>query len=569
MERTRARKDIGQVLVEGAFLKPQDLLRAQEKARDQGRKLLDVLLQDNLISAETLATVLSFQFNVPVIDLRQYEIEAQAVALVPEEVAREHRVLPLKVEGDVLTVAMEDPSDVGTLDTLAALSSKRLRVVIPLHGGVEEAIRTHYRLAQKIEREISQVVAEPQAPAGPRLVVSEPGPVGEAIAQAPIVRAVDMILTQAVKDRASDVHIEPEEDGIRVRYRIDGILHQVATLPMGTHSALISRIKVMANMNIAERRRPQDGQFSATIAERPIDFRVATAETAHGEMVVLRVLDKSLGLLQLSQVGMAPGVQESHRRILDSPFGMVLVSGPTGSGKTTTLYASIGELNPDERNIMTIEDPIEYHFKHINQIQVNRQAEITFAAGLRAIMRLDPDIMLVGEIRDRETATVAVQAALTGHLVLTSIHANDAVAAIVRLIDLGVEPFLVTSAVIASVSQRLVRKVCPYCRTIEGVSAAEAAAYQQEMQEVRTDFYIGRGCNFCSRTGYLGRTGVFEMLPLTDPVRQLVNRQAPAAEIKAQAVREGMVTLRRDGMLKARDGITTPGEVLRHVFLIG
>ena len=570
MERAKTRKDIGQVLVEGAFLKPQDLSRAQEKSRGQGRKLVEVLLQDNLISAETLATVLSFQFNVPVVDLRQYEVEAQAVALVPEELAREHRVLPLKVEGDVLTVAMEDPSDVATVDTLAALSRKRLRVVISLHGGLEEAIRTHYRLAQKIEQEISQAVAaQPQAPAGPRVAASDPGLMGEAIAQAPIVRAVDMILTQAVKDRASDVHIEPEEDGIRVRYRIDGILHQVATLPMGIHSALISRIKVMASMNIAERRRPQDGQFSAAIAERSIDFRVATAETAHGEMAVLRVLDKSLGLLQLSQVGMAPGVQESHRRILDSPFGMVLVSGPTGSGKTTTLYSSIGELNPQERNVMTIEDPIEYHFKRINQIQVNRQAEITFAAGLRAIMRLDPDVILVGEIRDKETATVAVQAALTGHLVLTSIHANDAVAAIIRLVDLGVEPFLVTSAVIGSLSQRLVRKVCPYCRNMEKVSPAEAAAYQQEMQEVRTDFYIGRGCNFCSRTGYLGRTGVFEMLPLTDPIRQLVNRQAPATEIKAQAVKEGMVTLRRDGMLKARDGVTTPSEVLRHVFLIG
>ena len=570
MERTRARKDIGQVLVDGAFVKPQELTKAQEKARGEGRKLVEVLLQDSLISAETLATVLSFQFNVPVIDLSQYDIEQEAVALVPEDVAREHRVLPLKVEGDVLTVAMEDPSDVATLDALAALTRKRVLVVIPLHGGVEEAIRNHYRLAQKIEKEIGQAATcEPQAAAGPRALLSEPGPVGEAIAQAPIVRAVDMILTQAVKDRASDIHIEPEEDGVRVRYRIDGILHNVAVLPTGTHSALISRIKVMASMNIAERRRPQDGQFSATIAERSIDFRVATAETAHGEMVVLRVLDKSLGLLQLSQVGMAPGVVEGHRRILQSPFGMVLVSGPTGSGKTTTLYSSIGELSPDERNIMTIEDPIEYHFKHINQIQVNRQAEITFAAGLRAIMRLDPDVMLVGEIRDKETATVAVQAALTGHLVLTSIHANDAVSAIVRLIDLGVEPFLVTSAVIASLSQRLVRKVCPYCRSMEKVSPAEAGAYQQEMQEVRTEFYIGRGCNFCSRTGYLGRTGVFEMLSLTDSVRQLVSRQAPASEIKAQAIREGMVTLRRDGMLKAKDGITTPSEVLRHVFLIG
>jgi len=565
--RVGGRKDLGQMLVEGAFLKPQELEQAREIARASGKKLTQVLLEKNMVSPQTLATMLSFQLGLPIIDLQQIDVQPEALALIPEDVAREHGVLPIKIEDDTLVVAMEDPTNIEALDTISAISHRRIRPVIPISGGVMEAIRNHYKLTHKIKEEVSQVIAE-APPSAPEAAPEGPPLEAEAIAQAPIVRAVDMILAQAVKDRASDIHIEPQEDSIRIRYRIDGILHDSVTLPKGVHSALISRIKVMANMNIAERRRPQDGQFSTTIAGRQIDFRVATAETANGEMAVLRVLDKSLAVLRLSEVGMAPAILEHYRRLLDSPFGLILVSGPTGSGKTTTLYASVSELDPTQRNIMTIEDPIEYHFKGVNQIQVNPAAGITFAQGLRAIMRLDPDVILVGEIRDAETANVAVQAALTGHLVLTSIHANDAASAIVRLIDLGVEPFLLTAAVVCSLSQRLVRKVCPYCKSLGPASPAEAMAYQQEMQETRTEFYYGRGCNFCSRSGFLGRIGVFEMLPVSDSIRQLISKRASSGEIKSQAVKEGMVTLRRDGMIKARDGITTPGEVVRNVFLL-
>lgn len=563
-----ARKELGQLLIEGAFVKPQEVEAAREVARRTGKKLSQVLLEQQLINPETLATVFSFQFGIPIIDLNQYRIQPEALALVPEQMARENNILPLSLEGGVLTVAMEDPGNVALIDTLASTTGRRIKPVIPLHGGIRIAVDSHYRLTSQIEQQISQVV--PPGPSQPLArAVPEPALEAEAVAQAPIVRALDMIIAQAVKDRASDIHIEPQEDGVHVRYRIDGILHDAVTLPMGVHSALLSRIKVMAEMNIAERRRPQDGQFGTKVGDKAIDFRVGTAETDHGEMAVLRVLDKSLSVLQISEIGMSPTLLESYQRVLQSAFGMVMISGPTGSGKTTTLYASVGQLDTKQQNIMTVEDPIEYHFAGINQIQVNPQAEITFARGLRAIMRLDPDIILVGEIRDGETANVAVQAALTGHLVLTSIHANDAVGALVRIVDLGVEPFLVTSAVIATLSQRLVRKVCPYCRTLRAAPPAEAMAYQQEMGEVRTDFYYGRGCNFCSHTGYLGRTGVYEMLVITDQIRQLVNKQAPSAEIKAQALREGMVTMRRDGMLKARDGITTPAEVIRSVFTIG
>ena len=325
----------------------------------------------------------------------------------------------------------------------------------------------------------------------------------------------------------------------------------------------------MANMNIAERRRAQDGQFSATIADNNVDFRVATIGTNHGEMAVLRVLDRSLSLIQLPDLGMSPQVLEIYQRAIESPFGMIMISGPTGSGKTTTLYASVSRLGAEELNIMTVEDPVEYQFQGIQQIQVNRAADITFVNGLRAIMRLDPDVILVGEIRDAETANTAITAALTGHLVLTSIHANDAAGAIVRLLDFGVEPFLVTSAVIGGMSQRLLRKVCPYCGQTRPASVVERMAYQKEIGEEQTDFTYGVGCSFCSQTGFLGRIGVFELITMTDEIRKLVNEGAGAMQIKEHALKDGLITMRRDGMLKVKEGMTTPGEVVRHVFTIG
>ncbi|MBI2849001.1 MAG: Flp pilus assembly complex ATPase component TadA [Chloroflexi bacterium] len=558
------RKRIGESLLEGAFISQEQLEAALELSRRMGKKVGEALVEQGAVSPETLASFLSFQLNVPIIDLKQFKIQPEALLALPEEVARQYNVIPLSIDGETLTVAMEDPQDIAVIDTLTSLTRKAIKPVISLHGGIRETIDRHYKLTAKIQRQVSEAVSTATPRAVPETMTTP-----SAIAQAPVVKVTEMLVEQAIKDRASDIHIEPQEDGIRIRYRIDGILHPMVTLPMGAHSALISRIKVLANMNIAERRRSQDGQFTMTVAGKQVDFRVATAETSHGEMVVMRVLDKSVSVLQLSDLGFQPEPMRVYERMLQSPFGMIMISGPTGSGKTTTLYASVNMLDASSRNIMTIEDPIEYRFKNINQIQVNRAADITFASGLRAIMRLDPDVILVGEIRDEETANTAVQAALTGHLVLTSIHANDAVGAMIRLIDLGVEPFLVTSAVVGAIGQRLVRKVCPYCRGILHAPPEEAMAYQQEMQEVRTDFYYGRGCNFCSRTGYLTRVGVYEILPMSEPVRALITRQAPATEIKAQALREGMITMRRDGMLKSRDGITTPYEVIRNVFTIG
>lgn len=558
------KKQIDELLVEGAFITPEQLEAAREAAKHANRDLKEVLLERRLITEETLATVLSFQLNVPAVDLKQAQVQASALALIPEEVAREHNVLPLSIDGDTLMVAMDDPDNLQLIDTLAVLTKKRIKPVIPLHGGIRETIDTQYKLTTQIEKEIRQLLSTARG-----RVVSEPLLTLEAISHAPVVRAVEMLLTQAVKDRASDVHIVPQEEDVQIRYRIDGVLHDIVSLPHEVHSALLTRIKVLANMNIAERRRAQDGQFSSTIADRDVDFRVATMGTNHGEMVVLRVLDKSLSLLELTEVGMPPHVLETYQKAIESPFGMILISGPTGSGKTTTLYASVSKLNAKELNIMTIEDPIEYEFKGIRQIQVNRPAEITFVSGLRAIMRLDPDVILVGEIRDAETANVAITAALTGHLVLSSIHANDASGAIVRLLDFGVEHFLVTSAVVAGMSQRLVRKVCPYCREMKEASVVEGMAYQKEMGEEKTHFAYGTGCSLCSHTGFLGRTGVFEMVPMTDTIREMVNRGHGAIEIREEAIKEGLVTMRRDGMLKVKEGITTPREVIRNVFTIG
>jgi len=558
------KKQIDQVLVEGAFITPDQLEAARQTAKQSNKDLRQVLLDQRLISQETLATVLSFQLNVPTVDLKQSQVQPAAIALISEQVAREHNVLPLSVDGDTLTVAMEDPDDLQLIDTLAVLTKKRIKPVIPLRGGLRDAINTHYKLTSQIEKELKQVLSTAQTKS-----LTEPLDVLDIVGQAPIVRAVEMILTQAVKERASDIHVVPEEMGLKIRYRIDGVLHESISLPEEVHPAIVTRIKVMANMNIAERRRAQDGQFSATIVDRDIDFRVATVGTSYGEMVVMRVLDKHFQLFDLPELGMSPDIQEIYERSISSPFGMILISGPTGSGKTTTLYATLKKLNTEELNIMTIEDPIEYQFQGIRQIQVNRAADVTFATGLRACMRLDPDVILVGEIRDSETAQTAITAALTGHLVLTSIHANDAVGALVRLVDLGVEPFLVTSAVIAAASQRLVRKVCPYCQELREASPSEVAAYEREMGEEKREFYYGSGCNFCSFTGFLGRMGVFEALLVSDQIRSLVSRGANSPEIKAQALQEGMLTMRRDGMIKAKEGKTTPGEVARHVFTIG
>ena len=389
----------------------------------------------------------------------------------------------------------------------------------------------------------------------------------DAAFDAPLAQALSLIIEEAVKTRASDIHLEPEENRLRVRYRIDGILHEMMSLPLTINRAIISRIKILSDMNIADHLRPQDGQFTFEAkGNRTVDIRVATVPCVTGEMAVLRLLDKSRASRGLAEIGLLPASRKIYEKMLSAPYGMILSSGPTGSGKTTTLYACINSLDLVGRNVITIEDPAEYRFKNINQIQVNVQAGITFAAGLRSILRLDPNVILVGEIRDGETANIATQAALTGHMMLSSIHANDAATTIARLIDLKVEPFLIASSVIGVVAQRMVRRVCPDCGRLMEVPILEQIAYEKATGEKRTEFNYGVGCEACSYTGYLGRTGIFEIMQMTDGLRMMVLNNSNSNQIRDKAISEGMVSLLKDGMLKVQAGITTPAEVLRSAY---
>jgi general secretion pathway protein E len=502
--------------------------------------------------------------GLPRIDLKRYKVQPAALRLIPEAVARKWDILPLRIEDNFLIVAMADPNNLYAIEDLRALSRMEVKILRAALMDVQGAINLHYRAAGEIEKEIRHIL-----PTAVEWVEADDRISSDLIAQAPIVRAVNLLVSQAVKDRASDIHIEPQQDRLRVRYRIDGILHDTLSLPLSVHGPMVSRVKVLASMNIAERRRPQDGHFATSVDGAEVDIRVATADTSWGEMAVLRVLDKAMSVMDLPDLGFLPVSLETYQRLIQSPFGMILAAGPTGSGKTTTLYASINQLDSRERNIITIEDPVEYRFANINQMQVNIQANVTFARGLRATMRLDPDVILVGEIRDKETASIAIQAALTGHLVLSTVHANDAVGALFRLMDLGIEPFLITSALIGIIAQRLVRRICPHCRVLREVPEEERIAYEGEMGEKRTKFYHGTGCNYCALTGYHGRMGVYEIMVISQEIRRLVLRGASTDEIKAQAIKEGMVTMWRDGMLKVQAGLITPREVLRNVFVIG
>ena len=559
------RKRLGEILVEAKLITQEQLRRALELSQQMGTMVGDTLVEQGFITPKQLALFTSLQWNIPFINLKKQEINPKAIELVPEPVARRYGVMPLDVVDGVIKIAMMDPGDMDAIEGLEALTKKRVDPVKAISLEVQEAIDRNYRVGGEIEEQLSQIPTR----AAYNLGMADSRITADAIAQAPVVRALDLLIRQAVRDRASDIHIEPQENALRIRYRIDGILHETLTLPMGVHPALVSRLKIMAGLNIAERRRPQDGQITFQLGDREVDIRVATSNTINGEMVVLRILDKTFAFLTMPEIGFREETLKRYQSLLKTPFGMVLISGPTGSGKTTTLYASINKLDNTGRNTITIEDPVEYHFSDINQMQVNPQAGVTFASGLRACMRLDPDVILVGEVRDAETAQIAIQAALTGHLVLSSVHANDTASVIYRLIDLGVEPFLVASALIGVVAQRMVRRVCPQCSRLTPASDEDKLSYRSEMGEDVEEFVYGGGCNFCANTGYLGRTAIFEVMTITETIRRMVLSNASTDEIRAQSRKEGMESLWRDGMLKVQAGITTPYEIQRNVYSVG
>jgi len=519
----------------------------------------------------------------------------QALGLIPEDVAKRYRVLPLSLENNTLRVFMANPNDILTIENLSIYTRRRIEPVAASEADIKEGIEYNYHALKDVSRLGAGAVTMPpravpgmSGPAVPPVAPGVAGPAGpaqiggasdlsqyddrvlppEITSDSPIAHQLDRVLDEAVKARASDIHIEPDESNVRIRYRIDGILHEVAQLPLTVHTGLISRIKILSDMNIADHRRPQDGQFSFDSDNKHIDVRVATVNTVNGEMAVLRLLDKSMAALALPEIGFLRESQELFEQMLMMPYGMVLISGPTGAGKTTTLYAAVNSLDSVGKNIITIEDPVEYRFSNINQIQVNIKAGLTFASGLRAIVRLDPDVILVGEIRDSETALIAVQSALTGHLVLSSVHANDTVGVIFRLIDLGVEPFLISSAMIGIVAQRMVRRVCPHCARKVTAPLVEQMAYEKEMGEARAEFMYGEGCQMCVHTGYLGRTAIFEILTVTDNIRRMIVGGSSNTDIRAAALSEGLVPIARYGMMKVKAGVTTPYEVLRNAYTI-
>ncbi len=558
------RKRLGHMLIEAGLLTEEQAEAAAREAAATGRRLGDYVVEQGIITSDALAMTLSQQLGIPFLDLMRVEIQPEALSLIPASVCRERTLLPVETDVRMLMVSMADPGNMQVIEDLSSMTGLEIRPAVGTPDEIRRAINIHYRVASEIEHEVGR--AMPVQAITPQR--TEKQDFDLQLTQAPIVRTADLLLAQAVRDRASDIHLEPGEDALRVRQRIDGVLHETMRLPKDIHAALLSRFKLMAGMNIAEKRRPQDGQISAEVEGTRIDLRAATSDSAHGEMMVLRVLDKSVSLMSLRELGFSPAALERHIRLLRSPFGMVLVGGPTGSGKTTTLYASINQLNSAERNIITIEDPIEYQFPGINQIQVNERAEITFATGLRSLMRLDPDVILVGEVRDGDTAHIASQAALTGHLVLSSIHANDAVGVLLRLTDLGIEPFLVASSLVGVVAQRMVRRICTYCAVDAEPSAEEQAAYEQEIGERLASMKQGVGCNLCANTGFLGRIGIFELLTLNEECRKLILAGAAASTIRDRATEDGMIPMRRDGMLKAKQGLVTPAEVMRGVYSI-
>jgi type II secretory ATPase GspE/PulE/Tfp pilus assembly ATPase PilB-like protein len=515
-------------------------------------------VRDGLILSRDLATLTAVYLGLTMVDLRSETIDPKAISLTPEDVARKCLVFAIRKNESHLTVAMTDTTDLQLLQDLAARTGYTIEPVITTSEDIQEQIDLSYRLTQSLKVEDSQELTHP----GERVTAKH-------LREALPTQVISMLLGQALQDRASDIHIEPTDTRLRIRFRIDGILHDVMELPMEMHPALISRLKIMSGMNIAERRRPQDGQLNFEAQNRTVDVRVAVANTATGEMAVLRLLDnKKFTLLTLDQLGFAGDALDRYRKLLQLPYGMVIVCGPTGAGKSTTLYASVLQMDRVENKVISIEDPVEYRITDANQMQVNNEAGITFATALRSILRLDPDVILVGEIRDQETAGIATQAALTGHLVLTSLHANDSVSGLLRLRDLGVPPYLIASSLGGIVAQRMVRMACHNWKELAQRPLAEQQAYASEMGDTHERFMYGSGCNMCAHTGYHGRVGVFEIMTMSDSIRQLFLEDAPRHRLWEQAQQEGTKSLRHDGMTKVKEGITTPYEVMRVLFTL-
>ncbi len=557
-------KPIGQLdeLLRGrGLITDEQLEAARHQALQRGRSLGRVLIEMGHVTEATLVSILAEQLGLDFVDLDEQPIDPSAVSLVPEMVARRHNCIPIAFDEGRLVIAMADPANVVAVDDIRAMAKRDVRTVVATKAGVLGAINRHYRLDSAAE----SLVAEAAETADKEEEDLEAQLASAGAEDAPIIKLVNLLITQAVTDRASDIHVEPEEKNLRVRYRIDGVLHEVMNPPKSVQAGITSRLKIMADINIAERRIPQDGRIGLVVGGKSIDIRVATLPTVHGEKIVMRILDKSSVMLNLTDLGFSAENFTRYEEAYKKPYGAILVTGPTGSGKSTTLYATLNVLNDVERNIITVEDPVEYRLKGINQVQTNVKAGLTFAAALRSILRSDPDIVLIGEIRDKETAQIAVEAALTGHLVLSTLHTNDAPSALTRLTEMGIEPFLVSSSLMCVLAQRLARRLCPKCKeeykpTIEELRVAQFPVEDENDLPV---LFKPIGCTACSKTGYKGRLAVHEVMTVSEEIERLVVEGAAADEVGRVAREQGMTPLRLDGMLKVKEGITSIEEILR------
>ena len=549
-------KQLGSILLEEGMLTEDQLMDAIDAQQQRGQSLGRTLVELGLISEAQLVRALASQVGMQFVELADYPVDRAAVASVPATVCRRHTALPIAMNDGIMTVAMSNPGNVVAVDDFRTMTGMQVIPVVAVHDDVLAAIDRYCRADSELENlQDSLEEAENEL---------DRAEVGDVIADdAPIVRFVNLIITQAIQDRASDIHIEPAEKDLRIRYRIDGVLHEMQRASKSIQNGVISRIKIMSDIDIAERRKPQDGRLSVSHQGRKIDLRVATLPTVWGEKVVMRVLDNTTATLDLEDLGIRPENYAIYQSSFSKPYGMILVTGPTGSGKSTTLYATLNQISRPEVNVITVEDPVEYRIGGSNQVQVNPKAGLTFAAALRSILRADPDVVLVGEIRDGETAQIAIEAALTGHLVLSTLHTNDAPSAITRLIEMDIEPFLVGSAIDCVVAQRLARRLCTKCREEYEPTPAEVLRFDPTHAGPMPTLHRSVGCSACSNTGYRGRLALHEIMPVTEEIERLAVARASSAEITRAAHAAGMVSLIEDGWRKVQDGLTTVEELLR------
>jgi len=559
---------LGDLLVAGGLITRDQLAQALRKQKGSTEKLGSILVRMHFINEDQLAGFLSQQYGVPSITLSSVNVESSVIQLLPGGIARRYDLLPIQRDGDSLTVAMADPVNVHAIDHVTFITGLRVLPVVAAQGAIREAIEKYYEsgagsMAEAMntissDLEGVEVVGDDE---GSKMDVFE---LKESADEAPVVKLVNMVLVDAIQKGASDIHWEPYEKAFRVRFRIDGVLHEMLTPPKRLESAIVSRLKIMSSLDIAERRLPQDGRIKLRYHAREIDFRVSILPTIFGEKAVLRILDKDALQLDLTKLGFDPGALEHFEKVIRQPYGMILITGPTGSGKTTTLYSAIHTINSPEHNIMTAEDPVEYNLKGVNQVQINDSIGRTFSAALRAFLRQDPDVILVGETRDLETAQISIRAALTGHLVFSTLHTNDSPSTIARLIDMGIPPFLVASSLLLVMAQRLGRKVCKDCKEPYEVDEDSLLPYGHVLTGVgKTQFYKGRGCATCSFTGMKGRVAIYEVMPVGHELRDMILKSASTSELRQVAQAQGMKTLRQAGLLKVLEGITTVDEVLR------